>query len=58
MTKDRNYQASLEDTILMDVTYRDLWEEVSEWFSCNDMVEFLERFADTHDIDIEEVRPC
>lgn len=52
---DRDYQELLEEAIIEHgVSYEELYYSVSEWFSPDDMCEFLEDFMDKCDIDFQD----
>lgn len=52
--RDREYQWEIEDKVLELCSYRELWDAVSQWFSSDDMIDFLENFASDRDIDLDE----
>lgn len=52
--RDREYQWKIEDKVLELCSYRELWDAVSQWFSADDMIDFLENFASDRDIDLDE----
>lgn len=52
--RDREYQYNLEDKILELCDYRELWDNISQYFSADTMINFLEDFADVRDIDLDE----
>lgn len=53
--RDRDYQYELEDKIMANgYNYSDLWRSISYYFSSDDMIDFLEYFADIHDIELDE----
>jgi hypothetical protein len=39
-----------EELLEHGYTYRELWDSVSIWFSEDEMIEFLEEFADNRDV--------
>lgn len=52
---DRDYQELLEETIIgHGVSYEQLYNSVSNWFSADDMCKFLKDYMDWHDIDFPE----